>query len=370
MEDQSIFEHLEVWGQPRAWTDELIASWTIDFIREQYGQSLCFADCLSSQWSPSVTLRAWLKGVIWAPMAPDVTSFLQEPDTHEHSQMKAMIRAVKAETHFALETEWKEASKLKPGLKYPNCWGPYECLYVIGKALERFKARFPQVPLEGLQAVQMLRVRPTIDGRLEKVTGREPWSHKITPGRGISMKLQEARDEIIDNWPENIPPEPDWSQLDGEAFFQADIAPPERPADEELVLDFDFADLELTEHQKIMLVPPEKRLVALNFPASLRRRAHQRAIHRKNRWAEKFTQHCTGKFAKKWRKRASEQGGLTSLGEKSQGTAKVAPSARLPSSEPNSRSTSKPKPRPRPSARKRPRKASSRCPYIYIYIYI
>ena len=237
MEDKSVFEHLEIWGQPRAWTDELIASWTIDFIEEQYGQSLCFADCLSSQWSSSVLLRAWLKGIIWAPMAPDVTSFLQEPDTHEHAPLKAVIREVKAELHFELETEWKEASKHTPGLKYPNCWGPYECLYLVGKALERFKKKFPNVPLEGLQAVQMLRVRPTIEGRLEIVTGREPWSHKTTPSRGISMKLQETRDEIIEAWHENIPPVPDWALLDGEAFFQADIAPPERPADEDLVFE-------------------------------------------------------------------------------------------------------------------------------------
>eukprot|EP00972_Heterocapsa_arctica_P020817 3067783-Heterocapsa_arctica.AAC.1 len=71
-----------------------------------------------------------------------------------------------------------------------------------------------------------------------------------------------------------------------------------------------------------MLVPPEKRIIALNFPASLRGRAHQRALTRKNRWAEKFKQQFTNKFSKKWRKQASEQGGLASLAEKSQGTAK------------------------------------------------
>jgi hypothetical protein len=324
-----VFEHLEIWGQPRAWTDELIASWTIDFIEEQYGQSLCFADCLSSQWSSSVLLRAWLKGIIWAPMAPDVTSFLQEPDTHEHAPLKAVIREVKAELHFELETEWKEASKHTPGLKYPNCWGPYECLYLVGKALMRFKKKFPNVPLEGLQAVQMLRVRPTIEGRLEIVTGREPWSHKTTPSRGISMKLQETRDEIIEAWHENIPPVPDWALLDGEAFFQADIAPPERPADEDLVLELDFAHLELSEHQKIMLVPPELRLNNLSFPASMRRRAHHRAANRKNRWGEKFKHQLNPQFTAKWRQRASEKNGLASLAEKSQGTAKVAPSASL-----------------------------------------
>ena len=52
-----VLEAIDVWGQPRAWTDELIASWSIDFIAEQHGQSLVFADCLSSQWTESATLR-------------------------------------------------------------------------------------------------------------------------------------------------------------------------------------------------------------------------------------------------------------------------------------------------------------------------
>jgi hypothetical protein len=324
MEDQSIFEHFEVWGQPRAWTDELIASWSIDFIHEQFGQSVVFADCLSSQWSPSVTLRAWLKGIIWAPMAPDVTSFLQEPDTHEHSQLKSLIRGVKSELHFALETEWKEASKTTRNLKYPNCWGPYECLHVIGKSLERFKQNYPNVPLQGLQATQMLRVRPTLEGTLEMVSGQESWSESTHPSRGITPKLCAKRDEIIKNWPNNIPPEPNWKLLDGEGFFQADNAP-EQMVEGEEPLELAFGDLELTAHQKIMLVPPEARLKTLLFPASLKRRALFQKHNRKNRWGEKFTGHFTSKQSKKWRKRASEQDGQVKLDESSLGMAKVAP---------------------------------------------
>jgi hypothetical protein len=257
-------------------------------------------------------------------MAPDVTSFLQEPDTHEHSQMKGLIRGVKSELHFALETEWKEAMKTRSDLKYPNSWGPYECLHVIGKSLERFKQKFPKVPLQGLQATQMLRVRPTLEGTLEIVSGQESWSEATQPSRGITPKLCAIRDEIIKNWPNNIPPEPNWSLLDGEGFFQADIAPAQMPEGEE-PLELEFADLELTEHQKIMLVPPEARLKTLLFPASLKRRALQRRINRKNRWGEKFTSHFTTKLSKKWRKRASEKGGQVKLAEKSLGTAKVAP---------------------------------------------
>ena len=106
---KATMDRLEIWGQPRAWTDELIAIWTIEFIKAQHGRALVFADCLAAQWTQASLLRAWLEGIIWAPYAPDVTSWLQEPDTHEHSQLKAIIRQVKSELHWALESEHIEA---------------------------------------------------------------------------------------------------------------------------------------------------------------------------------------------------------------------------------------------------------------------
>ena len=163
-ERAKVFEAIDVWGQPRAWTDELIASWTIDFIKEQHGQSLVFADCLSAQWTEGVTLRAWLKNVVYAPMAPDVTSFLQEPDTHEHSQLKAAIREVKGEIHWAVEQEWLQKVKAEPekNYKYPSSWGPYECLYCVSEAYTRFREKNKEaVPHQGLQAHPMPAVRPT-----------------------------------------------------------------------------------------------------------------------------------------------------------------------------------------------------------------
>ena len=153
-----------------------MATWTLEFIREEYGQALAFADCLASQSAEAACLRAWLCNIIWAPYAPDVTSFLQEPDTHEHSQIKAAIRACKAELHWALETEWQAKRQSDPGLAYPSTWGPFECLWVLSKALHRFKADSEgRVPLQGMQANQMLRVRPTTTGTLELVKGTEAW---------------------------------------------------------------------------------------------------------------------------------------------------------------------------------------------------
>ena len=159
-------------GQPRAWTDELIAAWMLEFIGQKYGQALAFGDCLASQWTEAACFKEWIEYIIWAPNAPDVTSYLQEPDTHEDSKIKADIRSCKGEVHWALETEWQARSQEDPTLAYPNVWGPFECLWVLSKGLQRFKAKSEgRVPLHGFQANQMLQVRPTAEGRLELVKG-------------------------------------------------------------------------------------------------------------------------------------------------------------------------------------------------------
>ena len=71
-------------------------------------------------------------------------------------------------------TEQKKKAE-NHNLQYLASWGPFECIYVMSKAYERFREKYKgKVPLEGLQASQMLRVRPTAlghEGRLELVTG-------------------------------------------------------------------------------------------------------------------------------------------------------------------------------------------------------
>ena len=180
-----VLDNIPVWGQPRAWTDEKIASWMIEFIASEYGQCLAFGDCLASQWSEAVCLRAWLSGVVWAPDAPDVTSWLQEADTHEHSQLKSEIRQVKGEMHRALESEWLVESKKQEHrgqLRYPNAWGPYECLHVVSEAYARFREKYKaKVPLEGLQANQILRVRPRTSG-LQTSVRHSNWSQASRSG--------------------------------------------------------------------------------------------------------------------------------------------------------------------------------------------
>ena len=325
-ERAKFLENIEIWGQPRAWTDEKVSTDLVDFLREQFGQCLVWADCLGSQWTDKVLLRAWLRGILWAPYAPEVTSTLQEPDTHEHSQLKALIRAVKSELHWALESEWYVEQAKRPSAKrerkYPSQWGPFECLYVIGEAYARFRARYlTQVPLEGLQATQMLRVRPTSEGRLELVTGHEPWSFNTLPGRGIPSRLAQQRDLLVENWENNVPPVPDWDFLEGNLLVEDDL--PAEPEAEEPLFDMVFQDLNLTEHQKAMLKPPEERMKEVVFPKSIRDRATSRRKNtRKCKWASKFRGLFTGKSTRKWADRLAK-GDREALESEAQGTARV-----------------------------------------------
>ena len=326
-EREAILAELEIWGQPRGWTDEKIATDVVDFVAEEYGQSIVYADCLGSQWTDKVLLRAWLRGIIWAPYAPEVTATLQEPDTHEHSQLKAIIRAVKSELHWAMESEWYAEQAKRPrgqkDLQYPNKWGPFECLYVIGEALRRFKAKYKaQVPLQGLQANQMLRVRPTSAGALELVTGLEPWSYSIEPGRGIPTELARRRDEIVRQWENNVPPVPDWDFLEGN-FLVVDDLPAEPEDPEEPVFEIELRSLELTEHQKTMLKPPEERLQEIVFPKSIRDRATvKRAVRRKSKWASKFRGVFAGTITRKWAERL-RKGERDDLEQEARGTARA-----------------------------------------------
>jgi hypothetical protein len=108
---------------------------------------------------------------------------LQEPDTHEHSQLKSLIREVKAELHFQLEQERR--NKAKEYEDYVPTWGPYEVLYVAGEALKRFKQKHTRVPLQGLIRNNHLVLRPNAKGAFEITPDELPYDYKIPPKRGI-----------------------------------------------------------------------------------------------------------------------------------------------------------------------------------------
>ena len=301
-DDPSYDPPFEIWGQPKAWTDEIIASWIVEFIGKQYGQSLVISDCLSAQWSEPVLLQAWLSQVVWAPLAPDVTSFLAEPDTHEHAQLKAEIRLAKSEVHRAFEHAW--ANKKHEGSEdtYVPKWGPFEVTSVLETALPRFQAKNPRVPLEGLIKNQFLVFRPNEQGILEKIDESKPWAvPTLPPTRGIENKLAIERLDARADWVDGRPPRPDWEAIDT-ATVQLSEVPNEMPPEEaENMLEFDYEGLELTEHQKLMLLPPETRIRQVEYPESIRKRFGGRKCgKRKNKWGQKFKKLFVEKGRAKW----------------------------------------------------------------------
>ena len=133
-------------------------------------------------------------------------------------------------------------------VKYPATWGPFEVLHCMAEGYARFcEQSRGKVPLEGLQSNQMLRVRPTAEGRLEPVTGLEPWSFSIEPGRGICDHEKRTRDEAIARWVNNVPPEPEWDRLEINYLIQDDL--PAEPSAEDPLFAIEFRNLELSEHQ-------------------------------------------------------------------------------------------------------------------------
>ena len=77
-------------------------------------------------------LAHWSNQLILVPYAPDSTSFLKEPDTHEHGQFKATIRQLKSELNFDLELEAENQEKECKNIK----WGPNEYVYICAKAFQ------------------------------------------------------------------------------------------------------------------------------------------------------------------------------------------------------------------------------------------
>ena len=174
-------------------------------------------------------------------------------------------------------------------------------------------------------------MRPTELGELKIVAGDEPWSYSTEAGRGIEPRLARQRLEAVQSWPENEPPVPDWSVLDGECFRLEDLPTDYKDDENPCLLELAELNLELTDEQRDMLRTPEERIKDIELPGALQNRVKlSRASARKNRWGTKFRGQYVGKLAAKWNKTKREAGGRDALESQSRGVAKARPPGRAP----------------------------------------
>ena len=109
--DAGYDKTLRVWGQPNAWANALVCKWLAELFEEVYGQCLVFADALSARWGAPSVLEHWSRNLFLTPYAPGSTYGLQEPDTHQHSQLRAELREKKAELFADYEALDKREGK-------------------------------------------------------------------------------------------------------------------------------------------------------------------------------------------------------------------------------------------------------------------
>ena len=326
-ENDIKYKKLHIFGQPRAWVDTQVNIWLADLLHEVYGQAVLASDCLLSRWSQHSLLAFWSNQIMLVPYAPEAGTLMQEPDTHEHGQMKADIRHVKGEIQFDLESEAKNKGKTGK-IK----WGPFEYMEVLSRGMERFETRNPLVPIQGLIQDHVLAVRPTYDedGQLQ-IKLLEECSENSTKEllnkagidrypayKGLSDNWCRVRDAKVHSWPLNRPPKPDWDQYAEAAILVQDDLPAQPGADD-VVLDLDdFQDLDLSDHQKMMLLPVETRISDIVYPASVQARVQTMNTTgklRKQVWNNKFKNLFAGKLTSKWKLKVSKAMGIKQSAE-------------------------------------------------------
>ena len=123
------FNNARVWGQPAAWTDNVISTWHSELIQTQRPQCIHVVDCLASQWMPEVRFAAWKNHQIQVPIMPGATAYLQIPDTHFFAHLKTSIKRAKTQVQDAGEIAARQAGKA-----YNSQWGPQELLTVLQKS--------------------------------------------------------------------------------------------------------------------------------------------------------------------------------------------------------------------------------------------
>ena len=159
------------------------------------------------------------------------------------------------------------------------------------------------------------------------------WCKRYPPAKGIATSWCQQRDKGIRELEQGKPfPKPDWDVLNDQKLFESDL--PEQAADEAepmiFEVDASFKDLELTQAQKLMLLPVEMRIKELMYPKSIENRikalAKKTSVHRKNKRAAKLGGHVLGTTGRKWARKIKSMGAVDGIKEiRSKQTSTVAP---------------------------------------------
>ena len=320
--DLGLDTSLRIWGQQNAWVNRLICVWLAELLEEVYGQGVLWCDALAARWSEASVLEHWGRNLFMTPYVQGTTTWLQPPDTHEHAPLKAVIKSTKADLHFELEQAALQAGKDFAKRQ----WGPRELLWVVSKALGKFREQHPLVPLQGAIDNQMLALRPSRENGLELLEDCKeestqqllqiPGIKRSPPGTGIAAAWCRLRDAAFRALPVDtergtkVPPVPDWDNLENTLAVQDDM-PKVPDATEAVWVEFEagLEDLNLSAEQKRMLLPVEARICALQRPAAIERMAsNQRNMKRKNKWCQKFKGESVGKHKRKWAERLAAEG--------------------------------------------------------------
>ena len=138
----------------------------------------------------------------------------------------------------------------------------------IGTSLKELKIKHPRVPLQGLIRNNMLICKPNAEGKLEITSDTaEGFEPKFPPSRGIPPQAAIDRLQLCKAWIDagTRAPKPNWDALDQNFRFETENLDEPENENSELMLDFATEQLELTEHQKAMLSPPENRIKQIQY---------------------------------------------------------------------------------------------------------
>ena len=115
---------------------------------------------------------------------------------------------------------------------------------------------------------------------------------RYPPSKGLKAQWCQDRDQEVRSWPDGVPGIPDWTKY--EEGWSTSRLPDQPQEDDPEPFEISMKDLELSERQKVMLLPVDERIKMLVYPKSIQARAlsqNKMRNKRKSRWAAKLQGH-------------------------------------------------------------------------------